>query len=107
MKWLSVNKRYDYLTLSTLYNVFDGSAPKYMLDSFSCHKHTYQTRNATNSFILPHVKTNGHNSYRFNSIKLWNSLPFTPSESKDVFKNNCKLYLIDVMKREDDCEFVY
>ena len=46
----------------------------------------YQTKIVSSNFVLPTVKRNGHNSYKFNGITLWNKQPFQPSDSEDSFK---------------------
>ena len=40
-------------------------------------QHQHHTRNVSTGFILPHVKSNGYNSFKFNGIKMWNNLPTT------------------------------
>ena len=111
LKWLSVQKRIDYLTLSSVYNVFTNSAPAYMLNQFSrtVNQHSHHTRNAAYSFSLPSVKSHGHNSFLFNGIKKWNSCNKSVKmcSSKDVFKSKCKLYLMEEMRKEECNDFVY
>ena len=54
---------------------------------------------------MPHVETNGHRSFKFNGIKLWNNLPgeIQDCTTKASFKLNCKKHLMeDVQKEEKD-----
>ena len=107
LNFLNVEKRIEYLTLSTMYDVFDLSAPMYILDLFERSGHGHNTRSSQNSFVIPYVKSNGHNSYQFNGALLWNSIPFPITDSKDNFKITCKKYLMGKMKQDEDCDFVY
>jgi hypothetical protein len=111
LQWLSVQKRMDYLTLSSMYNVYYHCAPSYMLSQFNrlSNQHHYGTRNVNWNFSVPNVKTQGHNSFKFNGIKLWNNLAEVMRscrKSKDLFKIKCKKHLLIEMKNEQDCEFV-
>ena len=69
--------------------------------------HSYKTRrNAT--FQLPNVKSQGAKTFRFNGIKLWNSLPTNIKEvdNKVSFKIKCKSFLADKMKNKEDNVYV-
>ena len=111
LRWLSVHKRMDYLKLNLLYNVYHATAPPYMSSQFVrlSDSHGYSTRNVISNFCLPHVKSQGHTSFKFCAIKLWNSLPefIKSSSTKDSFKFNCKRHLLQVMKKEESSDFVY
>ena len=62
----------------------------------------YQSRNISFKFVLCSVKSNGHNSYQCNGIKLWTKLPFQSSDSKDSSKCTRKSFLLEKMKREEE-----
>ena len=107
VKWLSVQRRIEYLTLCKMYDIFIGVAPTYLIRQVATKTHQYETRNSICNFALPCVKTNGHNSFLFNGIMLWNKLPFTPPGTKENFKLECKKCLFNEMKTEETNEFVY
>ena len=107
LKWLSVHRRVDYLTLCKMYGIFVGKAPKYLIKQVQTKTHQYETRNSTCNFALPSVKTNGHNTFLFNGIMLWNKLPFPPPCTTENFKLECKKYLFNEMKSEETNEYVY
>ena len=107
LNYLSVKRRIEYLSLSSMYNVFDSSAPMYILKQFSRSCHKYNTRRSQNSFTLPNVKSNGHNSFMYNGAKLWNDVNFKIPETRDLFKSKCKRYMMYKIKNEEENEFVY
>ena len=66
------------------------------------------TRNSVNSFEILHVKTHGSRSFKFNGVKLWNSLPnyIKCAENKDTFKYKCKQYLTKKMVIKENAIYV-
>ena len=74
--FLTVEKRYDYLSVNIMHNVFYGRAPSYLcnLKRFE-DVHSYNTRRSQLSFVLPEIKTQGKRTFIYNGTKLWNSLP--------------------------------
>jgi len=111
LNWLSFQKRMEYLTLSTMFSVFNNCAPMYMISQFSrmSNHHQHQTRSVSNSFALPRVNSHGHHSFRFNGIKMWNNLSndIQSCNTKDMFKRKCKKYLMEELRKEETDVFVY
>ena len=106
LKCLNVPSRVDYLTLNLMYKIFHKSAPKYMYNvEITSHRHN--TRNSSMSFMVPHVKTQGSMSFKFNGVKLWNELPdnIKMVEDKGAFKSKCKHFLMSKMYKEETSEF--
>ena len=108
LKCLKVENRVEYLSLNTMFNVYHKTAPEYLCD-IDLISHGHNTRNSSQSFIIPHVKTQGSKSFRYNGIRLWNSLPsyLKNIEEKRLFKCKCKDYLMKKMYNEEVSEFVY
>jgi hypothetical protein len=106
VRMLNVKYRIDYLTLSHMYNVFNGNAPSYLCN-IEDTRHEYNTRSQS-SYILPHVKTQGKKTFKYNGIRLWNSLSLELrcSNSKEIFKQNLKEVFMLKMKDEEESEFV-
>jgi hypothetical protein len=105
--WLNVSRRVDYLTLNSMYNIFNNTAPSYM-----CHldfvNHGYHTRRSNLSYNVPNIKTQGSYTFKFCGIKLWNRLPLSikTCETKEDFKKRCKGFLFNEMRLEDSSEFI-
>ena len=102
IKYLNVANRVDYLTMNTMYNIFHKTAPSYMCNvEIICHGHN--TRGSNLSFAIPHVKSQGSKSFKFNGIKLWNELPrkIKESDTKRDFKSKCKEHLMKKMENEE------
>ena len=106
LKLLSVERRIEYLTLSSTFNIYNKTAPSYMIAHFSGSEHSHNTRHH-NGFILPCVQTNGHHSFIFNAIKSWNSINMPIPTKVSHFKSECKKLLMSKMKLEEEDAFVY
>ena len=106
VKYLSVEKRVEYLTICMMYKIYHHDAPSYMckIDQIS-HKHV--TRNRSMSFVVPQVGSHGLKSFFYNGIKLWNSLPhhIRQVKPKDSFKLKCKRHLMYQMKCDAESDF--
>ena len=107
VKLLNVKHRVDYITLCHMYNVYNGSAPSYLCSMINSNVQT--TTRSQASFILPHVKTQGKKSFKYNGIKLWNLLSIENRniESRNDFKKRAKKCMFLNMKKEYENEFVY
>ena len=90
-----------------MYNVYNGSAPSYLCSMINSNVQTTTRSQAT--FILPHVKTQGKKSFKYNGIKLWNLLSIENRniESRNDFKKRAKKCMFLNMKKEYENEFVY
>ena len=54
LNWLPVQKRMDYLTLSSMYNIFNSSAPMYMFSQFA----RVSSQPRTSNLIVPSHNVN-------------------------------------------------
>jgi len=107
MKCLNVKTRVDYLSLSTMFNIFHKTAPVYMCNDVSLVSHSHNTRHSKSSFAVINAKTQGQNSFLYNGIKLWNDLPVNIKDEcvKRTFKVKCKKYLMAKMCSEVESDF--
>ena len=103
LKLLDVPTRFEYLSLSMMYSIYNNMAPSYLC-SFS-----HSTRRSNMSYVIPHVKTQGSKSFMYNVAKLWNDLPVSIKsvDSKDLFKSKCKTFLFNKMTAKEDSDFVF
>ena len=107
--FLSVEKRFDYLSANMMYNIFYDKAPSYL-----CHfkrvdsVHSHATRGSIMSYVLPKIKTQGKKTFMYNGAKLWNSLSVSMRsiESKDRFKKDCKKHFFSLMKNSENSQVV-
>ena len=99
MKCLNVKTRVDYLSLSTMFNIFHKTAPVYMCNDVSLVSHSHNKRHSKSSFAVINAKTQG--------IKLWNDLPVNIKDEcvKRTFKVKCKKYLMARMCSEVESDF--
>ena len=106
--WMNVKSRVDYLALNLMYNIFNRTAPSYMMSGlkFKCHNH--KTRCSDYSYFVPSVKTQGSVIFNYCGIKLWNALPsnIKVCNVKSEYKNKCKGFLMNKMKVDEESEFV-
>ena len=109
LNYLSVSKRVDYLTLCNMYNIINKQGPSYQLELIKPCSHKHSTRQNVNSVEIESVKTFGKSSFYFNGSKLWNNLDnkIKCCNSKSIFKNLCKKYLMKSMESAANCEFIY
>lgn len=98
---LNINTRAEQLRLNHVFNVFHGTSPVYMRESFirvnSVHSHN--TRGSIFNFQLPKIKTHSAGSFYYNAIKNWNRLPENIKSIllKYNFKKDAKAYLLNHM----------
>ena len=107
LQWLKVPDRVDYLTLNLMYCVHTKTAPSYLCNAKPV-SHNYSTRRSDLAYVLPKIKTQGSKTFSYNSVKLWNDLPYSikNAESKEMFKNDCKMFLMDRMKTLEENKYV-
>ena len=110
VRYLNVKRRFDYLTLNMMYDVYNSLAPSYLctfkrVDSL----HDHGTRGSKNSFVIPQVKGQGSLTFMYNGAKLWNKLPdeIKTVKTKDNFKKKCKSYKFEEMEQMENDQFVY
>ena len=100
VNYLNVPNRVDYLTLNMMYKIFNNTAPSYMCNfQLIENVHNYRTRYSDMAYVVPKVKTQGSRTFKYNGAKLWNEIPrhIRLSQTKDIFKENCKKYLLSKM----------
>ena len=99
--WLSVKQLYAYHSLITVFKLLHTGKPGYFKNKFSMN-FKYQTRQATNNCFTLN-KTPGsekmRQTFRFNSIYLWNLLPsYLKKVSKlEEFKLRLKCWTIETI----------
>ena len=100
--YLSIEKRYDYLSVNMMYNIYYDQAPSYLCQFKKVDTvHSYGTRGSVMSYVLPKIKTQGKKTFMYNGAKLWNSLPVSmkTTECKDNFKKKGKKYFFSLMEK--------
>ena len=99
--WLNVNDRIEYLSLCLMYKIHIKKAPAYLCD-VKLVSHSYNTRKKELSYIVPKVKSHGQKTFKYCSIKYWNSLPLPIRKSNCLvsFKSKCKKYYMDHFIKE-------
>ena len=106
--FLSVGKRYDYLSANLMYYIFYDQAPSYFCQfKRVVSVHSYGTRGSEMNYVLPEIKTQSKKMFIYNEARLWNSLPDSIKliEIKDNFKKKCKKNF-SLMKRNEDSNVV-
>jgi hypothetical protein len=108
LRFLDVESRVDYLCLNIMFTIFKETAPAYMLDYIPRNFQSHCTRQSLNTFVLPHVKSHGSLSFKWNGVRLWNSLPnfLKCATSKDSFKYKCKKFLFDKMVKKESMDYI-
>lgn len=107
--YLDVESRVDFLSLNTMYNISQNTAPLYMCEHVPKFSASHCTRRSQNSFIVSDAKSHSKVSFKCNGVKLWNSLPnsIRNSDSKDKFKKCCKKYLMSKMLKKEKDDFIW
>ena len=93
--FLSVQDRATQLILHTMYDVYRGTAPDYLCNSFKKNRSRYVTRSNQNCFEIPRSK--GCSEHNFSTIGaiFWNKLPLNTKiiQTKQAFKKAVKSFL--------------
>ena len=95
LRWIDMEKRWEFNKSKLMYDVMNNSAPSYLYDMFtlSANTHRYSTRSADNlGVIIPRIKTEcGKRAFSVDGDLQWNSLPHSVRNAPT--KNNfCSLY---------------
>ncbi len=94
---LDVKSRVKQLRLNHAYKIYNNSSPLYLVKNFTqvSEIHAYGTRFSVNNFYVPKVQGAAVNTFFFNAIKDWNSLPnhIQTLNNKDTFKKAVKAFL--------------
>ena len=73
---LSVEKRYDYLSVNLMYNIFYNQPPSYLCQfKRVASVHSNGTRGSEMNYVIPEIKTQGKKTVMCNGGRLWNRLP--------------------------------
>ena len=105
--YLSVEKRYDYLSVNLMYKIYYDQAPSYLCQFKKVDSvHSYETRGSVMTYVLPNIKTQGKKTFMYNGAKLWNSLPVSMKriECMDNFKMKCKKYFFGLMEKKENSQ---
>ena len=108
--FLSVEKRYDYLSVNMMYNIFYERAPSYLCNFKKVENlHSHNTRSSKMSYVPADIKTQGKETFMYNGAKLWNSLPISIKsiQCKDSFKKSCKKYFFGLMEKSENSQVVH
>ena len=91
-----------------MYNICQHTAPMYLIEHVPRFVPKHFTRRSQFSFILSNVKSYGSATFKYNGVKLWNELPIDVKscDTKDKFKQKCKLYLMNKIKHRENDDFV-
>ena len=106
--FLSVEKRYDYLSANLMYSIFYDQSPSYLCQfKRVVSVHSYGTRGSEMNYVIPEIKTQGKKTFMYNGARLWNSLPDSIKliEVKDNFKKSVNFFF-SLMKRNEDSDVV-
>jgi hypothetical protein len=90
---LSVPDRVSQLRFNHVFNIYHGRAPEYVCEHFNINQG--YTRGASNlNFITPNPNLCSTNSFSYNAIRDWNSLPISIKNvtNKEAFKNAVKYF---------------
>ena len=103
--FLEVDQRSKQLVLHHVHKIYHTRSNHYIRSNFDLvtDVHDYNTRNRRFNFNLPERVGSIGNSFYYNAIKHWNSLPNGVKEigNYDHFKRKLKEYLIlDSQRRE-------
>ncbi len=98
LHWLPVHYRIHFKILLLVFKCLNGEAPVYLQDMISRCEPTWTLRSSNPLLLkIPKVKriTLGTRSFRYSGPKLWNDLPMTIQQSKDIdsFKSMLKTHL--------------
>ena len=105
---LSVPDRVSQLRINHVFNIYHGRAPEYLCENFNINQGN--TRGASNlNFITPNANLCSTNSFSYNAIRDWNSLPISIKNitNKEAFKNAGREFLKFEARRREENEYFY
>ena len=105
---LSVPDRVSQLRINHVFNVYHGRAPDYISENFNVNQGN--TRGASNlNCITPNANLCSTNSFSYNAIRDWNSLPISIKNvtNKEAFKNAVKDFFKFEARRREENEYFY
>ena len=88
---LSVPDRVCQLRINHVFNIYHGRAPEYLCENFNINQGNIRETSNLNC-ITPNTNLCSTNSFSYNAIKDWNSLPISIKNvtNKEAFKNAVK-----------------
>ena len=97
--WMRTDTRRTYFSAVLLYIVLNFGAPSYLLHMFNKRPSNRPARSVSGDLLIPRVYSEyGSRTFRFQGVKLWNSLlhsiKYQPSLAR--FKSALKNYLLDL-----------
>ena len=109
LDYLNISNRVKQLRLNHVFNIFHEKCPDYLNNNFSRTCSSRSTRSSKFNFFLPRVEKMESETFYFNGIRDWNSLPdeIKCINNKISFKSAVKKHLLADMKKTADCDFLY
>ncbi len=110
LNMLRVPDRAQQLTLNTTHKIYYHQAPQYLKTNFKkAQDRTQHTRNSQWAFVVPDAKGNESNTFCFNGIKDWNSLPNDLKTCENIcsLKKEVKTHLLQMATDEAGRDFFY
>ncbi len=111
LNMLRISDRARQLRLNTAHKIFYKQAPEYLQENFEKVRNRQQqhTRKRLSNFIVPNVKGNESNSFFFQAIKDWNSLPNELNTCENIcsFKKGVRRHLIQRATRGAENVYVF
>jgi hypothetical protein len=89
-----------------MYKCMNGLAPEYLTEFFkkwsSVNNYTLRSTSLDNLHVQKPNTNFGKRSFQYSGIILWNSLPLTLKECKnlELFKRHCSIYLLNKQETE-------
>ncbi len=110
LKLLRVSDRAKQLRLNNAHKIFYHQAPGYLQENFVKTRNRRQhTRSNQWNFNVPNVRGIESNTFYFNAVKDWNTLPnnLKNCENIETYKKRVKRYLLQMATEEAGREYVY
>ncbi len=104
-----IQNRVKQLRLNTAHKIFFNKAPSYLNTNFKRTRNRAQsTRSSEWNFTVPTIKGAESNTFYFNAIKDWNSLPEQLKACKNIasFKQGVKRHQMQKAAEEADRDFL-
>ena len=94
---LHITQRAKQLVLHHVHKIYHANADHYLTEEFRrvSNVHGYNTRHSQFNFVLPKRNSQIENSFYFNGILFWNSLPISVKSVQNflLFKSVLKQHL--------------
>ncbi len=110
LNMLKIPNKAKQLRLNTAHKIFYKKAPSYLNTNFKrTRDRTHSTRHSVWNFNVPTIIGGEKNTFYFNAIRDWNSLPekLKACENMTSFKKGVKSHLMQRAAEEAQDEFLY